>query len=45
MSVFEIDDSAAPLIVVGFPDDFSIEEYYGLFARYRSLCEVHPRIT
>ena len=45
MYPFAIDDTAAPLIVVSYPDHVSVNDYYGLFERYRVLCGQHARIT
>jgi len=45
MRHFEIDDTAAPLIVVSYPDHVTVEDYHGLFERYRALCGVHARIA
>lgn len=45
MSRFTFDVSALPLIVVGYPDNVTVDDYYGLFEEYRALCAVHPRIA
>lgn len=45
MSVFSFDTSQMPLVVVEYPDNVAVGDYYALFARYRELCALHQRIA
>jgi hypothetical protein len=45
MSGFRFDLSQVPLVVVEYPDTIDETYYRVLFARYRELCAIHPRIA
>ncbi len=42
---FHIDESAAPLILVTFPDVATVEEIPALFEAYRRIAAQHPRVA
>ncbi|HEY1098550.1 MAG TPA: hypothetical protein VGF99_06465 [Myxococcota bacterium] len=45
MAEFQLDLSGLPVVVVGYPDRVSVDEYRALFTRYRDLCREHSRIA
>ena len=45
MAEFAIDVSRLPLVVIDYPDEFTIDDYRAVFLRYRALSLAHPRIA